>query len=169
MKTMTTPNRAPADTPVGGQFAPGQHTESTAAIQNPPTSVPGTAGNLRALLAEDDSVVEVNEDGTLTARTDLDPPQLLDADQLRPEDEDYWELIGSYSGSSDYHGAMHYDGQALQGALASEILDCRGYTFTRIRNPVNDEREDQVGYEDHRYVGAEPPEPGEWAIACLKE
>ena len=169
MKTVTTPNRAPVGTPTGGQFAPNQHPESPVAIQNPPTSVPGTAGNLRALLAEDEAMMEVNEDGTLSARTDLPPPQLLDADQLRPEDEDCWELIGSYSGGSDYHGAMHYDGQALQGALAAEILDCRGYTFARICNPVNDEAEDQVNYEDHRSLGARPPEPGEWAIACLKE
>jgi len=156
MKTMTIPNRAPAGTPTGGRFTPDQHAESTGTILNPPTAVPGTADHLRALLAEDEAIVEVNEDGTLTSRTDLPPPQLLDADQLRPEDEDYWELIGSSAGGPNYHGAMHYDGQPMQSALAAEILDCRGYTFAKIRNPGNDEGESQAGYEDDRYVGAEP-------------
>ena len=33
---------------------------------------------------------------------------------------------------------MHYDGQPMQSAVAAEILDCRGYTFAKTRNPGND-------------------------------
>jgi len=35
---------------------------------------------------------------------------------------------------------MHYDGQPMQSAVAAEILDCRGYTFAKTRNPGNDVR-----------------------------
>ncbi len=62
---------------------------------------------------------------------------------------------------------MHYDGQPMQSAVAAEILDCRGYTFAKTRNPGNDGG--GIPGRSPPVRGAEPPEPGEWAIACLKE
>jgi len=57
---MSTPSRAPAGTPVGGQFAPGQHAETGVAVDDPVHAPPDTAA-VDAFWAEGDAISELRQ------------------------------------------------------------------------------------------------------------
>jgi len=119
MKTMTTTNRAPAGTPVGGQFAPGQHAESAVSVG---TTVPLSVDEQRIaeqandVIAQQDRINELYGE-IFVAREKLaeDSVRLMSAQvRLRHPDAD---TIGFTYDDEDstiaFEGAYDHDGEVL--------------------------------------------------------
>ncbi len=119
MKTMTTTNRAPAGTPVGGQFAPGQHAESAVSVgATAPLSVDEQriAEQANDVIAQQDRINELYSE-IFVARKKLaeDSVRLMSAQvRLRHPDAD---TIGFTYDDEDntiaFEGTYDHDGEVL--------------------------------------------------------
>lgn len=116
---MSTPSRAPAGTPVGGQFAPGQHGESPVSVGVPaPLSVDDQrmAGQANAIIAQQDRINELYREihvareklaeDSVRLMSELVRRRYPDADTINCTCSDENNIVG-------FEGAYDDDGEAV--------------------------------------------------------
>ncbi len=149
---MSAPSRAPAGTPEGGRFAPGQHSETDVSLSPGTAAPPATPEQLSAKM-DFDHPIRVNADGTISDAPGTYAPS-LDSEDL---DSDEWELItGGYTQQYGYNGPIMHASEQIGGRLAEDILAEPGVYVSLVANAEPDDDDDD-------------PEPEGWAIARLKE
>ena len=149
---MSAPSRAPAGTPEGGRFAPGQHAETDVSLSPGTTAPPATPEHLSSAM-DFDHPIRVNADGTISDAPGTYAPS-LDSEDL---DSDEWELVtGGYTQQYGYNGPIMYASEQIGGRLAEDILAEPGVYVSLVANAEPDGDDDD-------------PEPEGWAIARLKE
>jgi len=149
---MSAPSRAPAGTPEGGRFAPGQHAETDVSLSPGTTAPPATPEQLSAAM-DFDHPIRVNADGTISDAPGTYAPS-LDGGSL---DSGQWELVtGGYTQQYGYNGPIMHASEQIGGRLAENILAEPGVYVSLVANAEPDGDDDD-------------PEPEGWAIARLKE
>ncbi len=119
MKTMATTNRAPAGTPVGGQFAPGQHAESALSVGTAaPLSVDEQriAEQANDVIAQQDRINELyGEIFVAQEKLAEDSVRLMSA-QVRLRHSDANTIGFTYADENstiEFEGAYDHDGEVL--------------------------------------------------------
>ncbi len=152
---MSAPSRAPAGTPEGGRFAPGQHAETDVSLSPGTATSPAAPEHLSSAM-DFDHPIRVNTDGTLSDAPGMYAPS-LDGGNL---DSDEWELVtGGYTQQYGYNGPIMHSSEQIGGRLAEDILAEPGVYVSLVANAEPDEDDDPDDY----------LEPEGWAIARLKD
>lgn len=103
-------------------------------------------------IMEFDHVIEVHEDGSITDRSDLYAPVLIDGEMV----SDRWELLAGYSGQDRYSGPIMHESEFIGGGMEHEIRNTPGvYVAIIAESSVEDESNEST--------------PEGWAVARLKD
>ncbi len=83
-----------------------------------PTGRVVAPGDLNAAM-DFDCVIQVQEDGSISDRLDLDGPELYDG---KLPAECGWTLLDGYSGQDRYSGPIMHNSEFIGGGMARDIL-----------------------------------------------
>ena len=131
---MSTPSRAPAGTPVGGQFAAGAHAETDVAVVDPVPPPPPDTAAVDAFWAEGDAISELRQQADQRQRALAEQAAALVTQQVRARYPDavqvdfvLWEGDGEDGDDTvRFESVRDSDGEILCGSDDGDELDLPG-------------------------------------------